>query len=121
VTAVLVWLGVAVLGGLAAVARFLLDAAVASRSGSTFPAGTFVVNLMGSALLGLLAGLGVAGDALLLAGTAALGAFTTFSTWMFETQRLAEDGQDRMAAANVVLSVGAGLAAVTLGRWIGGI
>ena len=43
-------------------------------------------------MLGLFAGLALHGDALLLAGTALLGSYTTFSTWMFETHRLAEDG-----------------------------
>ena len=52
-----------------------------------------MVNLTGAALLGLLVGLGFTGDRLLLAGTATLGSYTTFSTWMLETQRLVEDGE----------------------------
>jgi CrcB protein len=120
VTGVVVWLGVGVLGGLGAIARFLLDGAVAARSGGRFPAGTFVVNLSGAALLGLLAGLALEGDALLLTGTAVLGSYTTFSTWLFESHRLAEDGQTRIMLANIVASLVLGVAAAALGRWIGG-
>jgi CrcB protein len=115
-----VWLGVAALAGLGAVARFLLDAAVGSRAGGRFPAGTLAVNLTGAFALGLLTGLNVTGDALELAGTAFLGAFTTFSTWMYESQRLVEAGDARAGAANVMLSLAAGLGAVALGRALGG-
>jgi CrcB protein len=95
--------------------------ALAARlRGRRFPLGTLVVNVSGATLLGLLAGLAVRGDALLLAGTAVLGSYTTFSTWMFETHRLAEDGQWAAGAANVVVSVAFGVAAAALGRWIGG-
>ena len=89
------------LGGCGALARYALDAVVSARAGGRFPAGTLAVNVSGSVLLGLLAGLALHGDALLLAGTALLGAFTTFSTWMFETHRLAEDGEGLAAALNV--------------------
>jgi CrcB protein len=119
VSAVLLWAGVGVLGGCGALARYALDAAVSARTGGRFPAGTLAVNVSGSVLLGLLTGLALHGDALLLAGTALLGAFTTFSTWMFETHRLAEDGEGRAAALNVAVSLGLGILAVLVGRWIG--
>jgi CrcB protein len=114
---VIVWVGVALLGGAGACARFLLDGSIAARA---FPLGTLAVNLSGALALGLLAGAGVGGDAYLLAGTAALGAYTTFSTWMFETQRAAEDGRPRVALANVAVSIVLGLAVAALGRTIGG-
>lgn len=57
---------------------------------------------------------------MLPAGTATLGAYTTFSTWMFETQRLTEDGEARAALANVGVSLAAGLGAAAAGRAIGG-
>jgi CrcB protein len=110
----IVWIGVALLGGAGACARFLLDGAIAARGG--FPLGTLAVNVSGSFLLGLLAGADVTGDAYLLAGTATLGAYTTFSTWMFETQRAVEDGRPRAAWANVAASVVLGLGAAALGR-----
>ena len=115
----LVWLCVAALGGVGAVLRLRLDGLVQHRTSSEFPLGTLVVNVSGSALLGLLVGLGFKGDKLLLAGTATLGSYTTFSTWMLETQRLVEDGELGLAAANVLVSLGVGLGAVALGRWIG--
>ena len=113
----LVWIGVALLGGLAALLRFRLDAFVQTRVAGEFPLGTLVVNLSGSFCLGLLVGLSVAGDALLLAGTATLGSFTTFSTWMLETERLGEEGEERLAGANIVVSLIAGLAA-TIAGWL---
>jgi fluoride exporter len=114
------WVGVAVLGGLGALLRFLLDGAVSGRLGRDLPFGTLVVNLAGALLLGFLAGITLTGDALVLAGTATLGSFTTFSTWMFETQRLVEDGESRGALANALISLAAGIGAVALGRFAGG-
>ena len=113
------WIGIAVLGGLGALLRFRLDALVQLRVAGEFPLGTLVVNLAGSFALGLLTGLSVGGDALLLAGTGLLGSFTTFSTWMLETERLSEDGEARFALANLVISLGAGLAAAVAGRLLG--
>jgi fluoride exporter len=114
-----VWTAVAALGGVGAVARFLVDAAVAVRLPRAFPWGTLAVNLSGAVALGMLAGAGVRGDGILLAGTATLGAYTTFSTWMLESIRLAEDGSRMLAVVNVVVSLAAGLAAVLIGRAIG--
>lgn len=114
-----VWAGVAVLGGLGALGRFLLDGAISQRVGRRFPFGTLTINLSGALLLGLLTGLALQGSAFVLAGTATLGSYTTFSTWMLETQRLAEDGDPRGAALNAVLSVLLGAAAALLGRTIG--
>jgi len=59
------------------------------------------------------------GDAALLAGTAAVGSYTTFSTWMLETQRLTEERQYRRAALNIIVSLVLGVAAAALGRLIG--
>src|SRR5207344_2078458 len=116
----LVWIAVGLLGGIGALGRFFVDGIVAARAGRDFPIGTMVVNVSGAALLGLLVGLGFNGDKLLLAGTATLGSYTTFSTWMLETQRLAEERQLWPAVANIVVSVMLGLAAASLGLWIGG-
>lgn len=116
----LLWTAVGLLGGLASVARFLLDGLVSARTPGRFPAGTLAVNLSGSVVLGLIAGVALRGDALLLAGTAVLGSYTTFSTWMFESHRLAQEGQGRLLAANVAGSVVLGVAAVALGRVLGG-
>ncbi len=113
------WLGVALLGGVGANARFLLDALVSARAGGGLPLGTLAVNASGSLLLGLVTGLALSGDALVLAGTATLGSYTTFSTWMLETHRLAEDVRPRGALANVIVSLALGIGAAALGRAIG--
>ncbi len=113
------WIGVAVAGGAGACARFLLDGWVAARFGRGLPLGTFAVNISGAFLLGLLDGLALNGDAMAVAGTATIGAYTTFSTWMFETQRLAEDGEFTAAALNVGASLVVGFAAVVLGHLLG--
>ena len=114
-----VWIGVALLGGVGACARFLLDSLIAARAGRDFPVGTLTINASGSLLLGLLTGLTVQGNLLVLVGTATLGSYTTFSTWMLETHRLAEDGEGPSAIANVVLSLAVGVGAAALGRVIG--
>jgi fluoride exporter len=114
-----VWIAVGLLGGIGALGRFVVDGLVATRIRRDFPLGTLVVNVTGATLLGLLVGLGFTGTRLLLAGTATLGSYTTFSTWMLETQRLVEDGEPALAGANVVISVGVGVGAAALGRLIG--
>lgn len=115
------WLAVALLGGAAALARFLLDAAVGERFAGPFPAGTLAVNLSGAVLLGLLAGAALHGTALTIVAGGGLGSYTTFSTWMFESQRLGEGGDARLLWLNLALSLAAGLAAVALGHWLGGL
>ena len=114
-----VWIGVGLLGGIGALGRFFVDGIVAARARHDFPLGTLVVNLSGATLLGFLVGLGFTGDRLLLAGTATLGSYTTFSTWMLETQRLVEDGEVALAASNVAVSLVVGVGAAALGRLIG--
>jgi CrcB protein len=116
---VLVWTGVVVIGGFGAVLRFLVDGAIGSRLGRDFPFGTLVVNLSGAFVLGLLTGLALDSDAALLAGTAAVGSYTTFSTWMLESQRLGEEREVRGAAVNVVVSLAVGIAAAAAGKAIG--
>ena len=92
---------------------------VGSAAGRDFPVGTLAVNLSGAVILGLLTGLALGHDQALLAGTAAVGSYTTFSTWMLETERLAEERQHGKALANIVLRLVAGVAAAALGRLIG--
>ncbi len=115
-----VWIGVSLLGGLGAVARFVVDRGVARRVGLRFPIGTLAVNVSGAVALGFISGLTLSHDAALLAGTAFVGAYTTFSTWMFETHRLAEERQYWSAAANIGISVALGIAAAISGQWLAG-
>ena len=116
----LVVAGIGLLGGAGALLRFLVDGAVATRLGRALPYGTLAVNVSGSLALGVLVGASVTGDAARLAATGLIGAFTTFSTWAFETHRLAEDGQLRAGAINVLVSLALGLLAAWMGRYLGG-
>jgi CrcB protein len=114
-----VWVAVMLIGGAGSVLRFYVDGIVTSAIGRDFPYGTLAVNLTGAVILGLITGLALAGNAALLAGTAAVGSYTTFSTWMLETQRLTEERQHRKVIANVAVSLTLGVAAAALGRLIG--
>jgi fluoride exporter len=115
----MIWIGVVLAGGVGAVLRFLLDGAVARRAGKSFPFGTLAVNISGAAVLGFLGALALDRYAALLAGTAFVGSYTTFSTWMLETQRLGEERQVRNAVANIVASIVLGIGAALVGQWAG--
>ena len=112
--------GIGLVGGLGAIARLLLDGSVSAAAGRALPWGTLAVNLSGALALGVLHGAGVGGDALRLAGTGLLGAYTTFSTWALESHRLGEDGRLRLGLANLLVSLVLGLACVWLGDRLGG-
>jgi CrcB protein len=113
------WVAIGLAGGCGAVARALFTHAVNVRIGRTFPYGTLAVNLSGAVILGVLAGSGLSGDALRIAGTGFVGAYTTFSTWMLETQHTWAAGHRGRAVANIALSLALGLVAVWLGRTAG--
>ncbi|URM90567.1 fluoride efflux transporter CrcB [Streptomyces sp. MRC013] len=115
------WLLVLVGGALGASLRYLADRAVRFRRDSVFPWGTLAVNVLGSLVLGVLAGAAVAGPAYALLGTGLCGALTTYSTFSYETLRLTRAGSLRYAAANVAVTVAASLGAVTAGAALGGV
>jgi CrcB protein len=97
--------------------RYLVDRAVQGRHDSLFPWGTFAVNVIGSLILGVLAGAGpvMPGPVMQLLGTGFCGALTTYSTFGFETIRLIEDRAHFYAVANVVAGIVAGLGAAFIG------
>lgn len=98
--------------------RYVLDRLVQRRTGTRFPFGTLTVNMAGSFVLGLV--VETTGERLgLLVGVGFCGAFTTYSTFGYETVRLAEDGARRYAVLNVVVSLAAGLAAAAAGVAVG--
>ncbi|WP_406479745.1 fluoride efflux transporter CrcB [Streptomyces platensis] len=113
------WLLVVAGAAVGAPLRYLTDRYVQSRHDTVFPWGTFTVNVAGSLILGLLTGAVTAGaassHAQLLLGTGLCGGLTTYSTFSYETLRLAADGARGYAAANAVASVAAGLAAAFAG------
>ncbi|WP_030553004.1 fluoride efflux transporter CrcB [Streptomyces exfoliatus] len=108
------WLLVVAGGAVGAPLRYLADRAARARFGPGFPWGTFLVNVAGSFLLGLLTGVASVHVHLLL-GTGLCGALTTYSTFSYETLKLYEDGEKGYAVRNVAASLAAGLGAVWLG------
>ena len=119
-----VWLLILAGAALGAPARWFVDGVVQARHDSVFPWGTFTVNVLGSFALGLLLGASLEGETLVrlvaLVGTGFCGAFTTFSTFSYESVVLAEDGSSGIAAATVLGSVAAGLAAAFAGWALSG-
>jgi CrcB protein len=116
---VILTLAVGLASGLGALARYLLDQVIQHQHDSVFPFGTFTVNVTGSLLLGLVTGLSVhhglpRGPAVALSAGFCSG-YTTWSTFSYETLALAETGALRQAAANIVASVAAGIAAAAGG------
>ena len=109
------WIGIGLLGGLGAVARVLLGAAVDDRARTWFPWGTLAVNLSGAFTLGVLSGSAPGGDAYTLAATGFLGAFTTFSTWVVDARLLGARG----GTINLAAALALGLLLVWLGRELG--
>lgn len=116
-TVLLIALGAAV----GAPTRYLTDRAIQSRHETVFPWGTLTVNVVASLILGIMTGAGTHLDPELsvLIGTGFCGALSTYSTFSYETLRLAQDGPRFYAAANVAVSLVAGIGAAALGWWLG--
>ena len=104
-------------------ARYLTDRAVQARHDSLFPWGTFSVNIVGSLVLGVLTGIAahhaVPPAVVAAVGTGFCGTLTTYSTFGYETIRLAEDGARLLAVLNVVASLVVGFGAAALGYAVG--
>jgi fluoride exporter len=113
------WIAVGLLGGVAAAARFLVDAEIAARANSEFPLGILAVNLSGALALGVVAGAALHGEVLVIVAGGGIGSFTTFSTWILDSHRLDRAGRARLAWLNIGVSIAAGFAAVALGHWLG--
>jgi CrcB protein len=115
----LAWLGFLVAAGIGAPARYLLDTWIQARSPGVFPWGTFTVNVTGCLALGVIAGLGLyhglGAPTRTILGTGGMGAYTTFSTFTFETVRLTEEGELALACRNAAAGLLAGLAAAAAG------
>ncbi len=110
------------LGGfIGAIARYIFALWIGQRWGRSFPLGTFVINVSGSFLIGLLMSLFTERFMVnphwrLLLVVGFLGAYTTFSTFEYETGALLKDGEWMISLLNVVLSVAAGFAALKTGE-----
>ena len=116
----LAWVGFVIAAAIGAPLRYLVDGAIAERAEGVFPWGTFVINASGSLVLGVLTGLGLYHAfpkvPKVILGTGFCGAYTTFSTFTYETVELLEEGAVNEAARNAfgTLLVGAGAAALGL-------
>jgi fluoride exporter len=112
-------LAVALAGALGAPARYLVERVISARRGRRVPWGTFVVNVTGSFALGFVTGLalyhGLATTPKAVVGTGFIGAYTTFSTYAYETVDVAERSSTRLAGAYAISSIVAGTVAATLG------
>lgn len=119
----LLFLVVALAGGLGAVARFALDTGIRAWLGTRMPWGTLVINLSGSFLLGLLVGSVVSGtlpsEWQWALGTGFLGGYTTFSTASFETVRLLQERRFGAAFVTGLVQLVAATALAGLGLWLG--
>ncbi len=115
--------GLAVAGGVGAVLRYLVDHLVQRRVTSGFPLGILSVNLSGSLVLGVLVGSGLHHGLstawLTVAGTGLIGSYTTFSTFTFDTVRLAESDRWMVSVLNVMVSLTAGIGAAAAGLALG--
>lgn len=118
------WLLVLAGGMVGAPMRYLTDRAVQSRHDTVFPWGTLAVNVIGCLVLGVVARATIHGAApasvQALVGMGFCAALTTYSTFSYETLRLAETGSQFLAAANVIVSVVAGLGAGFIGAAVAG-
>ncbi len=121
----LAWVAFVVAGAMGAPVRYLVDGAVSNRTESAFPWGTFVVNVTGSLLLGFLTGLTLyhafPATPKVVLGTGFCGAYTTFSTFTFETLGLLEEGAVAEACLNVLTTVAIAGAAAGVGLAIASI
>jgi CrcB protein len=116
------YLVVAIGGALGSAARFWLSGAIANRFGETFPAGTLIVNITGSFIIGIFAGLTGPDGRVWATPTfrqffmiGVLGGYTTFSSFSLQTLAFARDGEWLFAALNAFGSFALCLLAVWLG------
>jgi CrcB protein len=114
-----IWIGIALAGAAGAVARFVVDGVVLTRTGGRQPWGTALINLSGAFVLGVIAGAAPGHGFTLIAGTGFLGAYTTFSTWMLEVLLVGESGRTRAAAVNLGGQLVLGFALAALGFGLG--
>jgi|SRR5688572_24533379 CrcB protein len=110
-------------GFVGAILRYIVGLVLVPRMTTTFPVHTFLINVTGSLALGVIMGAaetrGLASWVRPALAVGVLGAFTTFSTFGWETIALVERGQTAMASAYVLASVAVGLGAVVMGLAVG--
>ncbi|MFJ7725743.1 fluoride efflux transporter FluC [Neobacillus sp. NPDC097160] len=106
-------------GFLGAISRFVASKQIQTWNKTSFPAGTLAVNLIGSFLLGLLVGMQVKGELYALFGIGYMGAFTTFSTMMLESEQLIHTKKNKLFYSYMIISYIIGIALAFCGLIIG--
>lgn len=112
------YLLLAIGGATGSVARYSLGKYITSKSKGTFPYGTFLINLVGAFLLGVLSGSRANSNLKLMLGDGFCGAFTTFSTFMYEGFNLYKENELLNATIYIVLSLLLGIFGYALGFWV---
>ena len=119
------WAAFVAAGAIGATLRYVVDGAIQDRTEGAFPWGTFVVNISGSLLLGFLTGMALyhtfATEPRIVLGTGFCGAYTTFSTFSFETVRLLEQDATAKAVLNALGTLVAGALAAAIGLALAGL
>lgn len=110
---------IAVGGAAGSLVRYSLGKFISERSSSDFPIGTFIINITGAILLGFISTIGISGNMMLLLGDGFFGAYTTFSTFMFEGFNLFEEKQKLNALIYILGSLILGILGYALGSQIG--
>lgn len=109
----LLWIGIG--GTFGSLTRFQIGKWISQKSKSSFPVGTFIVNISGAIMLGFFTGAGVGGGFYLLMADGFLGAFTTFSTFMYEGFSLFKDNKKKNAVTYIISSLILGVIGYTIG------
>ncbi|HEY5562265.1 MAG TPA: fluoride efflux transporter CrcB [Clostridiaceae bacterium] len=110
---------VAVGGASGSLFRYILGKFISERSNTTFPIGTFIINVTGAILLGIASTIGLSSDMMLLIGDGFLGAYTTFSTFMYEGFNLFQEREKLNAFIYILCSLILGTVGFALGSKIG--
>lgn len=108
-------------GALGSVTRYQLGKHIASKQKTSFPLGTFIVNISGAVLLGLVAGIGPARNASLLLADGFLGAYTTFSAFMYEGFSMFKGSKKKNAFAYIAITMVLGVAGFMVGFALSGV
>lgn len=105
-------------GAMGSLTRFSLGRLISSKSKASFPVGTFVINITGAMLLGIVSSLKIDNNTYLFLADGFLGAYTTFSTFMYESFQLFGENKRLNATVYIVSSIILGLIGFAVGAWM---
>lgn len=106
-------------GAFGSLARFQLGKVISEKSETTFPIGTLIINITGAILLGLVSSLNISKNIYQLLGTGFLGAYTTFSTFMYEGFNLFQKNEKINAFIYILGSIFLGIVGYVIGFELG--